>query len=130
MSEITIDYVKQLLSKESEDVLKLPGLIEALHVVAQETCRLGNSLEEKVLGSYSFYEGQLNGIEIAIHLINKLPKATKRPLTLSHDEIEYDTEPAVLEYYCTTCGHGDIFDDHIYCPYCGAMFIEEENNDH
>ena len=121
--EITLDKAKELLQIDCQDILKLPGVIEALHVLAHETCRLGNELPDKILGAYSYYEGQLNGIEIGLALLNRLPKATKRPLVLSHDEIEYDTEPAALEYYCTACGHGDIFDDHIYCPYCGALFF-------
>ena len=64
--EITVDKAKELLTKECKDMLKLPGLIETLHVLAHETCRLGNELEEKVLGAYSYYEGQLNGLEVAL----------------------------------------------------------------
>ena len=127
--EITVDKAKELLTKECLDVLKLPGLIETLHVLAHETCRLGNELEEKerTLGTYSYYEGQLNGLEIALYLINRLPKAEKRPSLLSHDEIEYDTKPKVLEYFCTACGQDEIGEEDHFCKNCGAYFQEAAN---
>ena len=125
--EITVDKAKELLTKECMDVLKLPGLIEALHVLAHETCRIGNELENKTLGEYSNYEGQLNGLEIALFLLDRLPKAKKRPALLSHDEIEYDEKPEVLEYFCSVCGQHDIYEEDHFCKNCGAYFEEEEN---
>lgn len=125
--EITVDKAKELLTKECKDMLKFPGLIETLHVLAHETCRLGNELEEKVLGEYSYYEGQLNGLEIALYLINRLPKAEKRPSLLSHDEIEYDTKPKVLKYFCTACGQDEIEEEDRFCKNCGAYFQEAVN---
>ena len=127
--EITVDKAKELLTKECMDVLKLPGLIETLHVLAHETCRLGNELEEKTLGSYSYYESQLNGLEMALFLIDRLPKAKKRPALLSHDEIEYDTKPEVLEYFCSVCGHDGVEKEDRFCRNCGAYFEEEDTND-
>lgn len=120
-SEITLDKAKELLTKECLDVLKWPGVEEALHVLAEETARLGNELPEKILGEFSYYEGQLNGLHIALCLINRLPKAKKLPWICEAADHPY------TRYKCECCRNDEVDIEDNYCSRCGALFVEEEN---
>lgn len=52
--------------------LSLDTIDEAIHSLAVAAADRGDNLEEKVLGEYSYYEGQVNAFIIAKKLLEKL----------------------------------------------------------
>lgn len=121
-SNITLDEVKELLTKDCTTILMLPGVIDTLHTLANETARLGNEVEIQTLSAFDYYKGQLNGLEMALALLDRLPMPTKRPSTIINEEEE---DPIVIDYFCSVCGEDEIDIDDYYCPHCGGLFVKE-----
>ena len=96
-----------------------------IYAIGQKSMALALEVKEPTLATYDHYLGRVEGIQM-VHKLLGLTKAKKIPSTIIHDDIEFDNDPNVIEYSCGGCGHGDIFEDHIYCPYCGVTFYQED----
>ena len=71
--------VEQALERVNKwDSLTLKEAKAALIALYDGVVDKANALPKKIIGSYSYYEGELNGIALAFKLLNKL----------NHDEVK------------------------------------------
>lgn len=57
---------------DSESKITHQEALEIIDVLKQSTVNYADSLKEKIIGPYSFYEGEYNGLRIAERILNKL----------------------------------------------------------
>lgn len=80
--EVYNDYEKlteeQALEKlNSQDSLIIKEANDILYSLCDAVNDRAANLPEKILGAYSYYEGEFNGLDIAIRLLNKLNNTNK-----------------------------------------------------
>lgn len=120
LCDTEVEPILQKKDEELTDITITPNrLMEYIDAIGQKTLQRVSEVKEPTLSVYDYYRGQVNGMRMALKLLN-LMKAPKVPFICDDGDTEYE------DYKCGYCGHR-IYEDDNFCSECGvALYFEEE----